>query len=162
MLLMGIELRVEVDTIAWAGMAYTPQSLTARFMLKKAVDGQAVSCEGVRSVASSKLAADADAIERSGRFNHLAFDVVPLQIKAGEKVGPFPLWASTGSEFLIWLELWAGRPDSNTRLPTGNRLGWGCFETGPEVAPILPEHNWLGGVQSPTSRTIKLAMPAPQ
>ncbi|MBI3182462.1 MAG: hypothetical protein HYZ28_09985 [Myxococcales bacterium] len=162
-LLEGVDIRFEVEVSAWT--AIDPnflRSMNTRFVLKQALSGEAVSCATVKAVASSKLSADANQIERSDKFNLLAYDVAPVQFAPPVITQPF-LSTGTGGNFLIWAELWSGPRDSDTKLPTGTRLGWGCFESGPEVEPILTQHHWPGPT-CPNSycRTIRVKMPPPQ
>ncbi|MFZ5468770.1 MAG: hypothetical protein ACOZIN_04965 [Myxococcota bacterium] len=161
-LLEGIDVRFEVNTSAWTGVSATIRSMNTRFVLEKALDGTVVSCATLAALASSTSAADADQIERTGRFNLLAFDVAPVQAAPGTVIIQPYLPTGTGSDFLIWVELWNGGRDSDTKLPTGLRLGWGCFESGPEVEPLKTEHHWPNTGPLPTSRTIRVLMPAPQ
>lgn len=161
-LLEGIRIRFEVDTTAWNGMGTKLRALNTRFILKKSLDGKMVSCDTLKVLASSKAAQDANQIERSGQLNLLGYDVAPINASPGEVIiQPF-LPVGTGSDFLIWTEIWAGPPDSDSKLPTGNRLGFGCYESGAVVAPILTEHHWPGASGQPKSRTIRVVMPSPQ
>lgn len=160
--LEGIRIRFEVDVSNWSGLSVPVRSMNTRFVLKTALDGSAVSCATVQGIASSNQAADANQIERTGRFNLLAYDVSPVSEPLPKVIiQPF-LPVGTGKDFLIWTELWSGTRDSGTKLPTGMRLGWGCFETGAAVDEIKTEHHWPGSTPTDTSRTIKIKLPAPQ
>lgn len=162
-LLEGIDVRFEVDTQAWTGLTYVVRSMTTRFILKTAVNGSPVSCATVQAGAQGTAASDADQLERSGAFNLLSFDVAPVQAQVGTVFTQPLLPTGTGAGFLIWVELWSGsRASSAPYLPTGSRLGWGCFESGPAVEPILTQHHWPTKDGTQTSRTIRVLMPAPQ
>ena len=170
-LLQGIQLRFEVDSTAYRGLSIPPKtSMNTRFVMKAALDNSTVGCATLEGVASSKLQADADQIERSNRFNFLAYDVTPVVATGGTTFSQPFLNVGTGSNFIIWTEWWSAPPDSNTKLPSGTRMGWGCFESGPEVAEIKPEHHWPTGTlpdggpagPTPTSRTIRVVLPNPQ
>ncbi len=160
-LLEGIELRVELDTSAWNGTGQPVKTWSTRFVLKTALDLTPVDCATLKALATSTAGTDADQIERSNRFNFLAYDVTPISQFASPLTQPF-LHVGTGSDFIIWTELWSGPRDSNTKLPTGIRWGTGCTETGPAVEPVKTEQTWPStGVPTSTSRTIKLVMPPP-
>lgn len=158
----GVRLRFEVDTAPWNGVGVKLGSLNTRFVSKTAVDGRTVRCDTLKALAASKAAADASQLERSGQLNLVSFDVSAISAIPGDVlVQPF-LPVNTGSDFIIWTEIWAGPPDSNTKMPTGNRLGFGCFEDGPEVAPVLLQHHWSSATPSMESRTIRVVLPPPQ
>lgn len=163
-LLEGVRIRFEVDTrTTWTGVSDTLRSMNTRFVLKTAIDGSPVTCARLAAAASSKQGADSPQLERSGKFNFLAYDVTPLQTPAAAVPTQPRLPVGTGRDFIIWTELWNGPPDSTTKMPTGIRLGWGCFETGPEVAEIKTQDNWpMTGGPTPYSRTLQVKMPASQ
>jgi hypothetical protein len=149
----AIELHYQVNRKGFVGAEVG--SVTTRFIKKVAVDGSAVSCARVQEMAASGLAADAGALDASGLFNYQSWDVTPV----GPPVGDTPIFnpflhVTTGADFLIFTELWAGKPDSNTGLPTGNRYSYVCVETGPMVAEIKPSDAWPDSTGTPTSRTI--------
>ena len=160
---MGIQFAVEADTQGtWNGVTIPIRAMSTRFVRKTALDGSAVTCATMATLAASKQAADADQIERSGKVNLLAFDVAGVSAQAGTIIRQPYVNVGTGQDYLVWLELWSGTRDSATKLPTGTRLGWGCFETGAEVDPILPEHHCATTNPLPTCRTMRLRMPGPQ
>jgi hypothetical protein len=154
----NLRLRVEVDTANWAGTSFIIRSMNIRFVSKKAVNGTPVDCSTVAAVATG---GSADQIEASGKFNLLAWDTIPVNCAPGFICTQPFLPSQTGSDFLIWVELWAGPLDS-AKYPTGNRLGKpGCFETGAAVEPITMADGYPGD-GGPPGRVIKLLMPAPQ
>jgi hypothetical protein len=66
---------------------------------------------------------------------------------------------ATGSNFLIWTEIWGGPVDSLTKLPTGKRFTWGCFESGTAVDPVLEsDHCSSTGGDGGLCRTIKVKL----
>ena len=65
----------------------------------------------------------------------------------------------TGTNFLIWTELWGGPRGTSSHLPTGNRYGWGCFETGTAVADLVPSDSC--SADGGTCRTIRVKIPGP-
>lgn len=148
-----LEIRFEMDATAYSGLSSAPESMNTRFVLKTGVDGGAVSCAALEAAAPSKNQADANQIERSGQFNLLAFDVAKVQTVAGSYryTQPF-LSTGTGENYLVWTELWTGAPHSDTRLPTGLRMGWGCFDANPPLRPDSAD----GGV------VIRVTMPGPR
>jgi len=165
-----LQLHVELDTKAgWAGLGVSPYSVNTRFVKKTALDGSPVTCATLQAAASSKLEADASQIERSGRFQLQGYDVRRLtNPQLGQGVTLSYVNVSTGADYIIWAEFWAGLPDSNTRLPTGNRLGWGCWEMNDalhntDLSPIVAaDHCPTPPDTSPTCRTFHLLMPGPQ
>jgi hypothetical protein len=114
-------------------------SLTTRIIKKVAVDGTPVDCARIEQLASSSDAKDAAALDTSGLFNYQAWDVIPV----GPPVGDTPIYnpflhVTTGDNFVIFTELWSGKPDSNTGLPTSTRFGYACVDSGDAVAAIAP------------------------
>ncbi|MBX7099307.1 MAG: hypothetical protein K1X89_16460 [Myxococcaceae bacterium] len=155
-----VQVTLQYNTDSWVGFTPTIQSLNTRFVSKVGVDGGTVTCESVKAVAMGKTEADAPQIEKSGVFNLRGFDVSSAGVQGGAKIlEPF-VNVSTGDNFLIWTEFWGGKRGTATGLPTGNRYGFGCFETGPEVAAITKADDCSG--DAGTCRTIKLTMPGPQ
>jgi hypothetical protein len=156
-----LRLRLEVDTQNWTGSSVVIRSMNVRVISKKAIDGSAVSCASVDALASGTSAQDADQIERSGKFNLLSWDTAAVSCSPGTKCTEPFLPIQTGSNYLVWVELWAGPRDGVTKLPTGLRLGKpACVESGAEVAEILPTDGYAadgGG----TARTIRILMPTP-
>ncbi len=139
-------------------------SINTRFVKKTAVDGSAVDCARLKEVASSRDEADANQIERTGLFNMQAFDVTPVSgpsQTSGTVILNPAFSASTGSDFIIWVELWSGARSSVTNLPKGKRWNFVCIDSGPEVAEIKPEHHWADNTGTVTSRTIEVTVPDP-
>lgn len=133
-----------------------------RFIRKTAVDGSPVSCATITALATGNSAADADQIERSNKFNFLAVDVNRIQNAPGSSAVQLNAFStSTGADFLIWAELWNGQPDSSTKYPTNKRIDWKCYDSGPVVAEILPEHHWPDVNGTPTSRTMNIEFEGP-
>jgi hypothetical protein len=156
-----VQVAFEVDTQGtWNGFMYPIRSMNTRMLSKLAKDGTAVTCATVIAAAAGKTEADADQIEKSGLFNLRGYDVAPVQAMGGIVIRQPFLNVGTGSNFIIWTELWAGPRGTLTKLPTGNRYGWGCFEMGPEVAEVIAADHC--GTGSPTCRTIRVKMPGPQ
>lgn len=159
----AIEIRFEIDTQAtWAGVSTVPRSANTRFIRKRGYDGSLVTCASVAAVATGKTVADADQIERNTQFQLLAFDVLPINTSQTATIfrNPF-LKVGTGSDFLVWAELWSGPRQTETRLPSGQRMAYVCIENGAEVAPLVTTDNCPAMGTSPTCRTIRVAMPAP-
>lgn len=156
-----VVLRFEVDTTGtWP--AVNLRSSQTFLVRKQGQDGAAVSCAVVQAAAAGKTAADVDQLQRSGKFQFQGFDVTPLNAMGGSIFTlPF-VNVGAGRDFLIFAELWAGPRDSNTSLPTGNRLGYGCFESGEQVAEITPADDCSPGRDGGTCRTVRLKMPSPQ
>lgn len=158
----AVQLRLQVDTSAWSGFPQQIRSINTRFVSRTQVDGGALDCQGLKALAADKT--DAGQIEGSGAVNLRGFDVAPATLTGGATfVQPF-VNVTTGKDFMVWMEFWGGGRDTVTGLPTGNRYGFGCFETGPEVAEILPSHDCSGsdGGAATGCRTVRLAMPGPQ
>lgn len=159
----AIAVKFQARTSAFTGITMTFRSMATRFISKTAVDGSAVTCDTLKAIATGKTAADADQLDKTGKFNYLAIDVTPVPNLAPPSpvANPF-LYTATGSNFIIWNELWTQSPNPDTHQPQGTRVGYGCFETGPEVAPIVATDDCPitdGG--SPTCRTIDVTMPGP-
>jgi hypothetical protein len=158
-----IQPRVILDTQAnWGGLTLSPQSGTTRFIKKVANDGSAVTCATVAAVAADRYTPGA--IEASGTLVVQGLDVTRVtNPMLGQGITYAFVNTQTGGDFLIWTELWGGPPNSTTKLPTGKRFGYGCFESGPQVAPLVVDDN----CPSTTSdfgncRTFRLAMPGPE
>jgi hypothetical protein len=157
----SIEINVQLDTAAnWTGTAFAFKSSGIRLVSKTAIDGSAVTCASLAAAASSKT--QADQIETSNHFNLVGYDSRKLTAAGGDMIPVQFVNVNVGSDYLLWAELWAGSPDSVTHLPTGNRLGWGCWESGATVAPIVGADNCAPGADAGTCRTIEVEMPAPQ
>jgi hypothetical protein len=159
----GIVVAMQLDTLAYTGLVAKLQSMNTRFVSASAADGSPVDCAALAAAAPGKTSADAAQIETSGKFNLVGYDVAKVNANAGDIVlQPF-MNVSTGGNYVLWVELWAGPPDTNTKLPTGNRLGWGCFDSGALVAPIVETDNCDPTVDAGnTCRQFHVVMPAPQ
>ena len=159
-----LQIAVQVDTQSggWNLVSPTPRSMQMRFIRKTALDGSAVTCAVVGAVATGTMGTNADQIEKSGKFNLVGYDVTPLSSGIGSLITQPFVNVATAQDFLIWVEIWSGTRDTNTKLPTGLRRGWGCFETGTAVAPLIPADDCPTSPTSPTCRTIRVEMPGPQ
>lgn len=162
----AVAVKFQANTTAFSGLPQTFKSMATRFISKTAVDGTAVTCDVLKGAADGGTAEFADQLEKSGRFNELAFDVISV----GNGQGGYPvlnpfMYTATGSDFIIWNELWSQSPNPDTRMPQGTRLGRGCFETGAAVAPITLADNCpigdAGVVDGGSCRTITVNMPDP-
>lgn len=155
-----IQPRIELDTTAWAGVTYTPQSAATRFIRKTTQDGSAVSCTQVLSIASNRDMPGA--IEASQKLVILGLDVTPVT-NFGQRLVFSLVTTQTASDYLVWIELWGGPRNTTTKLPSGRRLGYGCFETLPTVAPLVPQDNCPSTTSDAgTCRTFRLVMPPPE
>lgn len=147
-----VSVRIDVKTNAYIGL--TINSVNTRFVKKAAVDGAPVTCATLTEVAGSNAAA-ADAIEASNKFNLQGWDLRSTsQGTPGGTAISLNMDVNTGADFLIWVELWSGKVDSNVDLPTGKRYGFACVETGLPVDEVTAaDHN---------VRAISITMPTPQ
>lgn len=155
----AIQIQFKIDTQAtWTGVSTVPRSANTRFISKRGYDGAPVSCATVTAIAKGKMTEDADQIERDPNIQLLGFDVLPINSTQTAAVfsNPF-LNVGTGSDFLIWAELWSGARNTTTRLPSGQRMAWVCVESGAEVAPLTAEQTCPGA----GCRTILVKMPPP-
>jgi hypothetical protein len=159
-----IQPRIEINTLGWQGLAVPPQSGTTRFIKKTANDGSAVTCATVLAVASDRNATAAGAIEASTNLVVQGLDVTRvMNAMLGQRITYTFVNTQTGGDYLIWTELWGGPPSSATKLPTGRRLGYGCYETLPTVAPLVAEDNCPSTTSDAgTCRVFQLAMPPPE
>ena len=160
-----LAVKLEVDTSAHTGMGYTINAMSTRFVSRKALDGTAVDCARLQALAPGNFAADGGAtqLDDSGALNYLSYEVT--RVDNGTPgltiTNPF-VHTAAGGDFVIWNELWTMAPDSNTSQPQGLRKGWGCFETGDAVAPLLPEQDCSPDAGVGTScRTVRIKMPRP-
>jgi hypothetical protein len=159
----GVQVDVQIDTAAnWTGFNYPIGSTNIRFVSKTAVDGSAVSCATVQAAAMGKMATDADQLEKSGKFNLVGFDARKVTATGGQSISEHFVNVNVGADFVLWVELWGGPPDSVTHLPTGNRFGWGCYETGPMVAAVTQADTCAPGSDGGNCRLIEIEMPPPQ
>ena len=157
-----IQPRIELDTRAnWAGVSVQPRSAATRFIKKTAVDGSPVNCARVQSIASSRNAPNA--IEDAG-VQLQGIDVTRVtNPQLGQGISLAFVNTQTGGDYLIWEELWAGFPDSTTGMPTGLRLGWGCFEDAATTTALVASDNCPSATNDAgTCRTFRLVMPGPE
>ncbi|MBM4379669.1 MAG: hypothetical protein FJ086_10275 [Deltaproteobacteria bacterium] len=161
----GLAVKLEVDTSAHSGMPYKVNSMSTRFISRKGLDGSAVGCALLGSLATETLATDGGAtqLDATGKLNYLAYEVTRVDngTPGLTLTNPF-IYTAAGADFVIWHELWTVPPDSNSGQPQGLRKGWGCFEAGDAVAPLLPEQDCSPDAGTGTScRTIRIKMPRP-
>ncbi len=139
---------VQVDVIlnaqqAWGTLIGPTRSIATRFIKRTALDGSTVTCATVEAAAPGRMAVNSQQLENAGKFSYLAFDVRPIT----QATGSIPIRfvnTLTGSDYLIWMEMWGGTPDSATKFPTGNRLGFECFDgpmIGQQWGPITESDN---------------------
>ncbi len=159
-----IQPRIELDTAAnWRGLTFTPKSASTRFIKKVANDGSPVTCATVFAVANDRTTAGAGAIEASSNLIVQGLDVTPVNTMLGQVISFTFVNTQTGSDYLIWTELWGGPVSSSTKLPSGRRFGYGCFESGPQVAPLVPEDNCPSTTSDAgVCRRFRLIMPPPE
>ncbi len=152
----GIQIRFEVNVAALSGAGWPNGSMNTRFILKRAVDGSEVSCATVRALAPGKTPDKASQLEGSKLLNLLAYDVTGASEPTASSyvIQPF-LHTGIGADFLIWTEIWSGKVDSDTKLPTGMRLGFGCTETGTATTELKATDDVADGG---TGRTIRVSI----
>ncbi|MFZ5440161.1 MAG: hypothetical protein ACOZQL_09145 [Myxococcota bacterium] len=159
-----IQPRIELNTRTnWQGLTLNPQSGTTRFIKKVASDGTPVTCATVAAIAADRNAPGA--IEASGKLIVQGLDVTRVtNPQLGQGISYAFVNTQTGSDFLIWTELWGGAPDSNTKLPSGRRFGYGCFENAADVGgPLVPADNCPSTTSDAgTCRVFRLVMPPPE
>lgn len=158
-----VQPRIDLNTRDnWQGLSLQPASGATRFIKKFANDGSPVTCATVATVAADRNAPGA--IEASGTLIVQGLDVTRVtNPMLGQGITYAYVNTQTGGDYLIWTELWGGPPNSTTKLPSGRRFGYGCFETGPNVAPIVPEDNCPSTTSDAgTCRVFRLVMPPPE
>ena len=159
----SVQVHFEVDTQGtWNGFTPPIRAMNPRVLSKLAVDGTPVTCAVVAAAAMGKTELDAPQIEKSNKFNLRGYDVAPVQAMGGVIIRQPFLNVGTGGDFLIWTELWGGPVGTASKLPSGNRYGWGCFETGPQVAEVTLADHCSTASDAGVCRTIRVAMPGPQ
>jgi|APLak6261679142_1056127.scaffolds.fasta_scaffold00004_146 hypothetical protein len=158
-----IQPRIELDTRAnWSGLTLSPQSASTRFIKKVANDGSAVSCATVATVAADRNAPSA--IEDSNKLIIQGLDVTRVtNPMLGQGISFAFVNTQTGGNYLIWVELWGGPPNSTTKLPTGRRFGYGCYEDA-ATTPALTVNDNCPSTTSDAGvcKTFKLVMPGPE
>jgi hypothetical protein len=112
---------------AWGTLISSTRSIATRFIKKRAADGSTVGCDTIEAAAPGRLVANAQQIEATGRFIYQGIDVRPVRMPSGSIPISF-INVVTGDDYFIWMEMWGGAPDSATKFPTGNRLGFECFD----------------------------------
>jgi hypothetical protein len=153
-----VQLRLTLNMSAYSGVTIGSASEATHFVSKTARDGSAVSCATLTALATPD--AGALVIEERGTFDVLGFDSEPVTQVPPMLTFPF-INTGTGSDFLVWIELWSSTRDSNPpHEPTGRRYNPGCIETGAQVAPIIPADDCAGS-DAGTCRTLSFTMPAP-
>lgn len=157
-----IQPRVELETTGgWSIVTPAPQSASTRFIKKTAIDGSAVSCATVAATAADRNTSNA--IEASGKYSILGIDVTRVTPPLGQGVTLAFVNTQTADDYLIWAELWGGLPSSSTKMPTGRRFGYGCFESKPLVAPMTAVDNCPSTTSDAgVCRVFHLVMPAPE
>lgn len=161
-----IQPRVELNTrMNWQGLTLNPQSGTTRFIKKKATDGSTVTCATLAVIGADRSSAAAGAFEANGNLIIQGLDVTRVtNPQLGQGLTYAFVNTQTGADFIIWTELWGGPPDSTTKLPTGRRFGYGCYENAADVGgPLVPEDNCPSTTSDAgTCRTFRLVMPPPE
>lgn len=148
----------------YAGTGWETNGISVRFIKKVAVDGSAVTCDIINNIATGNAPADADVLERSGRFNYMAMNTYSANNTVGKTDIPLGYSVTTGSDFLVFAELWTAKLDSLTHYPTGKRVEHRCYDnpndalTGALLQPIT-EADSVGEV---TERAFNIPMPGPQ
>ncbi|MEW6431400.1 MAG: hypothetical protein AB1730_07800 [Myxococcota bacterium] len=159
-----VQVRVQMDTKQnWSGLGVSPGSGSTRFIKKTGANGMPVTCAMVAATAADKT--KPAAIEDSKAYVIQGLDVTRItNPQLGQGITYAFVNTQTGGDFLIWSELWGGPPNSSTKLPSGNRLGWGCYESAAEVGgPITTEDNCPSTTSDAgTCRTFNLVMPPPE
>lgn len=159
-----IQPSVQLDTKDnWSGLALSPQSAATRFIKKKALDGTDVTCATVAAVAADRNAPSA--IELSNKFNVQGLDVTRVtNPMLGQGINFAFVNTQTGGDYLIWVELWGGAPGSSTKMPTGRRFGYGCFEAAAQVGAALVDTDNCSSASLPfgNCRRFVLKMPPPE
>ena len=158
-----IQPRIQLNTRDnWQGLSLSPQSGSTRFIKKFANDGSPVTCATVFAVASDRYAPGA--IEASPNLIIQGLDVTRVtSAMLGQGITYTFVNTQTGGDYLIWTELWGGPPNSNTKLPSGKRFGYGCFDMLPQVSPLLPQDNCPSTTSDAGScRVYNLVMPGPE
>ena len=159
-----VQVRVFMDTKQnWSGLGVSPRSGATRFIKKTAADGSAVTCARLQATAADKT--KSSAIEEADTYVIQGLDVTRItNPQLGQGITYAFVNTQTGGDFLIWAELWGGPPDSTTKMPTGNRLGWGCYDTAAVLGgPITTEDNCPSTTSDAgTCRIFTLVMPPPE
>lgn len=157
----NVQIHFEVDTPGLIGFMPPLNAMNTRFIAKKAVDGSAVNCLRVSENAGGKTVNDAAQLERPvdggvSPFNFRGYDVSPVNASGGQIIKQPYVNVSTGDDYLIWVEIWGGKPDTLTKLPTGNRYVWGCIESGVAVDPVVESDNCSTAADAGPCRTTKV------
>lgn len=158
-----VQTYVELDLTNYSccGNLIQNGSWSVRLIKKSAQDGSPVTCQTVSAAAMGTMTADADQIERSARFQLLSLDTGPLPAQFGNRVTLYFVNMATGSDFLIWLELWSLPRDATTHLPTGRRWAPLCIESGPNVAPLTSADACFAAGDAGTCRRFAVQPPFP-
>ncbi|MGV3622296.1 MAG: hypothetical protein ACO1OB_15875 [Archangium sp.] len=159
-----IQPSVQLDTKDnWSGLSISPQSATTRFIKKKAIDGSDVTCAILATVAAARNTPTA--IEDSKKFNVQGLDVTRVtNPMLGQGINFAFVNTQIGGDFIIWSELWGGAPGSDSKMPTGRRFGFGCFESGAAIGgPLVDTDNCPSAAFNfGNCRRFVLRMPGPE
>jgi hypothetical protein len=158
-----IQPRIELDThLNWSGLTLSPQSASTRFIKKVANDGSVVNCARMATIAADRNASGA--IEASGTVIIQGLDVTRVtNPMLGQGINFSFVNTQTGSDYLIWVELWGGPPDPSTKLPTGRRFGYGCFEDAASTPALTINDNCPSTTSDAgVCKIFRLAMPGPE
>ncbi len=153
----NVQVAFEVDTASLVGFPPKLRSLNTRVISKVALDGSAVTCLLMKDAASGRTEAFADQIEKSGKFNLRGYDVSPVNANGGEIIKQPFMNVATGGNFLIWTEVWGGPVGTLSKLPSGSRFVWGCYESGTAVADVTAADNCAPGSDA-GCRTLKVKL----
>lgn len=158
-----IQPRIELSTAQnWAGLTLSPQSASTRFIKKIANDGSPVTCATVAAVAADRNTPGA--IEASSNLVIQGLDVTRVtNPMLGQGISFAFVNTQTGGDYLIWVELWGGPPNSATKLPSGRRFGYGCFEDA-ATTPTLTVNDNCPSTTSDAGvcKIFRLTMPGPE
>ncbi len=159
----NVQVALEIDTASLNGFSPPLRALNTRIISKTGLNGTAVICSDVIAAASGKTANDAAQLEKPTdggmtRFNFRGYDVSPLQATGGQIIKQPFVNVATGSNYLIWTEIWGGPVDTLSKLPTGARYTWGCFESGAAVDPIVAADTCFNIPDGGFCKTIKVKL----
>lgn len=126
----NVQVNVILETARWGTEISRVRSIVTRFIRKAEADGGVITCSTIEAAAPGRNAADSQQLEMSGRFSYLGID--SRTINGSGSIPIRLINVTTGGDYLIWMEMWAGPPDGVTKFPTGRRLGFECFD-GPSI-----------------------------
>jgi hypothetical protein len=155
-----VSLRIDYNTAGWGGItAMAFSAVSTRWISKTALDGSAATCATVTAASSMT---DPSALETSGKFALLGYDVTSFMGSSGSVPMPLQIpyvYVGSGSNYLLYTETWTGARDATTHLPTGMRRSAGCVESGADVAAITDADDCGGDAGG--CRTLNPILPAP-